>query len=92
MTDAEEALAAFAGTRSFDAATKAADILEKFLSQCSSNGALNQAGQACLTFQPALAQMTGQFDRTNARRRRVSVTRPDRQARLRHRRRHGQRL
>ncbi len=59
MTDAEEALAAFAGTRSFDAATKAAGILEKFLSQCSSNGALNQAGQACLAFQPGLAQNLG---------------------------------
>ena len=50
-----------------------------------------QAGQACLAFQPARPD-DGQFDRTNARRRRVSVTRPDRQARLRHRRRHGQRL
>ena len=59
MTDAEEALASFAGTRSFDSAKNAADILEKFLSQCSSNGDLNQAGQGCLVFQPGLAGNLG---------------------------------
>jgi hypothetical protein len=59
MTEAEEALASFAGTRSFESAKKAADILEAFLSQCSSNGALNQASQGCLAFQPALAGNLG---------------------------------
>ncbi len=59
MTDAEEALAGFAGTRSFESAKNAADILEKFLSQCSGNGDLNQAGQGCLAFQPGLAGNLG---------------------------------
>jgi hypothetical protein len=59
MTDAEEALASFAGTRSFESAKNAALILERFLSQCSGNGSLNQAGQACLAFNPGLAGNLG---------------------------------
>ncbi len=59
MTDAEDALASFAGTRSFEAAKKAADILEKFLSQCSSEGPLGQESQGCLAFQPGLARNLG---------------------------------
>ena len=59
MTDAEDALASFAGTRSFENAKKAADILEKFLSQCSSDGPLGQASQSCLAFAPGLAGNLG---------------------------------
>jgi hypothetical protein len=59
MADAEAALAAFGGTRSSESTKRAADILEKFLAQCASNGALAQACEGCLNFQPALAGNIG---------------------------------
>jgi hypothetical protein len=59
MTDAEEALAAFTGTRASESAKQAADILEKFLAQCSGGGDLNQAGESALKFQPGLAGNLG---------------------------------
>ncbi len=54
MTDAEAALAAFAGTRSFESTRKAADILETLIAQCSGDGAMGQACEGSLKFQPAL--------------------------------------
>ena len=59
MIDAEAALAAFAGTRSFESAKQAADILEKFLAQCSGDGRFNQACEGCLAFQPVLGDKLG---------------------------------
>ena len=59
MADAEAALAGFAGTRSSESTKRAADILEKFLSQCMGNGELAQACQGGLKFQPALAGSLG---------------------------------
>jgi len=59
MIDAETALASFTGTRSFESAKRAADILEKFLAECSAGGRLNQACESCLRFQPVLAGKLG---------------------------------
>jgi len=59
MTDAEAALAAFAGTRSFESTKQAALILEKFLAQCAGDGAMNQACEGSLKFQPALPGKLG---------------------------------
>jgi len=59
MSDTEAALAAFAGTRSFESAQKAAGILEKFLAQCAGDGELAGACQGCLKFQPGLADKLG---------------------------------
>ncbi|QDT93656.1 hypothetical protein [Gimesia algae] len=54
MTEAAQGLAEFSGTRGHAGALKAADILQKFLSQC--NG-MAQAGQnICKGFQPALGE------------------------------------
>jgi hypothetical protein len=60
MADAEAALAGFAGTRSCESTKQAADILEKFLSQCTGGGELAQACQGSLKFQPGLAGNLGE--------------------------------
>jgi Skp family chaperone for outer membrane proteins len=56
MSDALTGLADFSGTRGYQGAAEAADVLEKFISRCHSVG--NQ-GQMCLKFQPTLAAGLG---------------------------------
>ena len=56
MADAETALAEFVGSKGYEKAKEAADILEKFLSQC--NGMGDAAG-LCLAFNPSLSQCLG---------------------------------
>jgi polyhydroxyalkanoate synthesis regulator protein len=58
MAEAETALQEFAGTRGHAEAEKAADILEKFLSQCKSMG--EGTGQACRRFSPGLGNSMAQ--------------------------------
>jgi cell division septum initiation protein DivIVA len=59
MIDAEGALAAFAGSRAIESTKMAADILEKFLAQCTGGGAMCEACEGSLKFQPALAGNLG---------------------------------
>lgn len=56
MFDAQTGLSEFSGTRGHEGALKAADILEKFISQCKGMG--KSAGQ-CLNFNPALSACLG---------------------------------
>ncbi len=56
MSAAETALAEFAGTRGYEQATRAAEILERFVSQCDGMG---EACQGCLAFHPSLGNCLG---------------------------------
>ena len=56
MSEAENALAEFAGTKAHAKAVEAAEILEKFLSQCKSIG--SGAGK-CIVFRPGLGNKLG---------------------------------
>jgi hypothetical protein len=56
MAEAESGLAAFSGTQGHENAQRAAEILEKFISQC---GGMGKGGQACLKFQPKLSSSMG---------------------------------
>jgi len=56
MGEAEVGLAEFSGTRGYEKAQEAADILSRFLSDCQSMG--NCAG-GCLVFQPTLGNCLG---------------------------------
>jgi hypothetical protein len=56
MSEAENALSEFAGTRAHEKASEAADILERFLSLC--EGMVGQC-QGCLVFNPSLAKCLG---------------------------------
>lgn len=57
MAASEGGLSEFNGSRAHAGAQEAADILEKFLSRCQGMG---EQGQACLKFQPGLAESLGQ--------------------------------
>lgn len=59
MVEAETGLAEFSGTRGYENAKKAADILEKFLKQCQGGGGMADAAGACLVFQPGLGKCLG---------------------------------
>jgi hypothetical protein len=59
MNDVEAALATFTGTRSFESAQRAADILEKYLAQCAGDGKFCKECEGCLSFQPVLASKLG---------------------------------
>ncbi len=59
MSDAAAALSVFAGTQSVEKAQHAADILEKFLAQCTGGGEMAGACEGCLKFQPRLAAKLG---------------------------------
>lgn len=52
MTEGQEGLAAFSGTRGHKGATEAADILSEFIGRCQSMG---KGGRGCLKFSPKLA-------------------------------------
>lgn len=56
MSDAEMALAEFAGTRSAERAKQAADLLEKLLSKCQR---VQGKASLCLRFQPGLSSALG---------------------------------
>jgi hypothetical protein len=56
MSQAEAALAEFAGTRSHEQARAAADTLERWLSKCQAAG---EAGRSCLKFRPGLSAGLG---------------------------------
>lgn len=56
MSEAEQSLSAFAGREAHAGAKEAADIMEKFLSQCQGMG--DQASQ-CLKFSPGLSESLG---------------------------------
>lgn len=56
MSDAESGLAEFSGTRGYEAASEAEQILLQFLSQCQSMG---EGGQACMRFAPGLGEGLG---------------------------------
>jgi hypothetical protein len=56
MDEAEQGLAEFSGSRAADGAQRAANILERFLSQCKGMG--GKAGQ-CLRFSPGLEAALG---------------------------------
>ncbi len=58
MTEAKEALEQFSGAQAHSAATKAAEILESFISTGKCEG-LGNDGKACLAFQPSLKQCLG---------------------------------
>lgn len=58
MAEGEAGLAEFSGTRGYEKAQEAADILEKFLKQCQGGGMAACAG-ACLVFQPGLGSCLG---------------------------------
>jgi hypothetical protein len=59
MTDAETALADFQGTKAFDSATKAAEIMAKFISRCQGEGSMESECLGCLAFQPKLSECLG---------------------------------
>jgi hypothetical protein len=56
MAQAETGLAEFSGTRGYDNARSAADILNKFIGHCNQMGG---EGRSCLAFQPALSGRLG---------------------------------
>ncbi len=56
MSDAEQALSDFQGTRAHEKALEAAEILEKFLQQCD---AMGSCAGGCLVFRPSLGQCIG---------------------------------
>jgi cell division septum initiation protein DivIVA len=59
MTEAEAALAEFAGTRALDKAKLAAQILERFLKRCQGEDGMGSQCRGALVFQPTLANCMG---------------------------------
>jgi hypothetical protein len=59
MRSAEEALTEFAGTRGYQSAKEAAEILEKFLKRCQGEGGMGAECRGAIVFQPTLAQCMG---------------------------------
>jgi uncharacterized coiled-coil protein SlyX len=59
MRDAEAALEDFHGSRGYEKANEAADILERFIKRCRGEGGLEMLCQGCLVFQPTLASGLG---------------------------------
>jgi hypothetical protein len=59
LAGSEAALADFAGTRAYEKAKEAAEILNRFVSRCQADGEMGQACQGVLVFQPKLAQYLG---------------------------------
>jgi hypothetical protein len=59
MSAAETALAEFSGKRGYENADRAADILEKFIERCQSEGGMMGLGMRALRFQPGLAAGLG---------------------------------
>jgi hypothetical protein len=58
MAEAENALAEFSGTRAYEKAQEAAEILKKFLKMCEKGG-MGQCAGECLIFQPTLSKGLG---------------------------------
>lgn len=58
MGDAVAGLAEFSGTRGYQKAQEAADLLAALMKQCENQG-MGQAGSQCLKFQPSLSNCLG---------------------------------
>jgi hypothetical protein len=58
-SDSEAALADFAGTRAFEKATAAAEVLKRFVKRCEGEGDMSQECQGALVFQPRLCNGLG---------------------------------
>lgn len=59
MVEAEQALVEFSGSRAYEKARQAAEILKSFIAVCQSEGGVGNQGRRCLGFQPRLAQGLG---------------------------------
>lgn len=59
MSEAEAALAEFSGTRAYEKAQQAADVLKKFLKTCQGGEGMGSAAGNCLIFQPGLSEGLG---------------------------------
>ena len=59
LTGSEAALADFAGTRAYEKAKEAAEILNRFVKRCQGEGEMNSQCHGALIFQPTLCQGMG---------------------------------